>query len=380
MNRALTLYRSLAFVALVAAGCASVAPSEKNNAKNVYDIRFERLPADCERLLEEDLAGWNFNFRPYGRTSDLWTDPSAIRDVGDGKALASKPTALRVTCDEDGWSYLVFCGETALADELAKTNALPYPTLEMYIAEGDTDNQRPAPYWQFLYERGKMREIKWSPESARWRPLLDRTRLTTRVRDNGFVVRLDFPWEAFWDRLPIFSDRADNFWRLGIMRWAAGGVTWGGDVHEPNRFGYLRWPAFTDEQKTAIMERLLWKAWHDYRELVAGVAYNTDVKGPGSWARAAYVRNEPYAVETIAADGPRSYVNYAEDPLFRPTLERLEAACAALAPRLAAFRTLPPAEQERFYREAAPRLFNFRYDVERAYDDETRMHVIKGVK
>ena len=97
-------------------GCAIVPETvEKNNAKNVYDVRFERLPETCEELLTDDLGGWNFNFRPYGRTSDLWTDPSAVRDVGDGKALQSKPTAMRVACNEDGWSFLVFCGEPSLA-------------------------------------------------------------------------------------------------------------------------------------------------------------------------------------------------------------------------------------------------------------------------
>jgi len=141
-------YTLFCLILALLVGCISTpsGEAEKNNAKNVYDIRFERLPDDFERLVEGDLSAWNFNFRPYGRTSDLWTDPSAIRDVGDGKALASKPTGLRVACNEDGWSYLVFCGEPSLADELAKTNALPYPTLEMYLGEGDTDNFEPTPY------------------------------------------------------------------------------------------------------------------------------------------------------------------------------------------------------------------------------------------
>lgn len=351
-------------------GCATTPAHtvEKNNAKNVYDVSFERLPETCEDLLTEDLGGWNFNFRPYGRTSDLWTDPSAVRDVGDGKALQSKPTAMRVACNEDGWSFLVFCGEPSLKDELMKTNSLPYPFLELYVGEGDTDNYEPAPYWQFLYERGKVREIKWSVEGATWRPLMDSLRYATRVRDNGFVVRFDFQWEAFWDRLPIFTERADNFWRLGIMRWAAGGVTWGGDVHEPNRYGYIRWPAFTPAQKTEIMSRVLECGWHLYRELTAGVNYNVTQNEPGGWQRAAYVRSEPYAIDAVKADGPRSYTTYAEDPEFRPTLERLEAACAACAPKIAAFRALPSAEQETVYREVSAKLFNFRYDVEKAYE------------
>ena len=120
------------------------------------------------------------------------------------------------------------------------------------------------------------------------------------------------------------------------------------------------------------MARVLERGWHLYRELTAGVSYNTEVKKPGGWQRAAYVRNEPYAIDTVKADGPRSYTTYAEDPGFRPTLEKLEADCAACAPRIAAFRTLPSAEQEAFYREASAKLYNFRYDVEKAYDAYVR--------
>ena len=80
------------------------------------------------------------------------------------------------------------------------------------------------------------------------------------------------------------------------------------------------------------------------------------------------MRTEPYAVAAVNADGPRSYTTYAEDPEFRPTLEKLEAKCAAFAPKIAAFRTLSTAEQEAVYKDISAKLYNFRYDVEKAYD------------
>lgn len=358
-------------VVLALAAAADVPPvaagQGRNNAKNIYDVRFETLPGDCERLVETDIGSWDFNFRPYGRTSDLWTDPSTVRDVGDGRNAEGSPSALRVSCDAEGWSFLVFCGEPPFAEALAKTNALPYPTLEIYFASGDTDNYEPCPYWQLLYERGPLREIRWATEGRAWRNVEVDLRCETRLRGNGFVVRFDFPWELFWDRLPIFCDRADNFWRLSVIRWASGGVTWGGEVHEPNRFGYIRWPAFSDAQKTEIMERLLYKAWHAYKALAEQTDYNTSSKGPVGWNRTSYVRTEPYAVDAIKADGPRSYAVLAEDPGFYPVLTALVAECDKLAPGIAAFRSLPLEKQEAFYKEASARLFNFRYDVEEAY-------------
>ena len=74
-------------------GCVATDPSLSANAvekveviegKNVYNVRFQTLPKDCERLLAADPQSWDFNFRPYGRTADLVSDPAIVRGVAEG--------------------------------------------------------------------------------------------------------------------------------------------------------------------------------------------------------------------------------------------------------------------------------------------------------
>ena len=84
-----------------------------------------------------------------------------------------------------------------------------------------------------------------------------------------------------------------------------------------------------------------------------------------------------YHAEKVAAE-PRTYVNYAEDPLFRPTLHRLLAERDALAPQIAAFDGLAPAEQEAFYHKASEMLFNFHYALERAYGEYQTTLLVEG--
>ena len=73
---------------------------ERNDGKNFQSVVFGTLGGDYEKLIQTDPEGWNSNFRPYGRTSDLKTDPAIIRAAAEGKAEGVKPTALRVSCDE----------------------------------------------------------------------------------------------------------------------------------------------------------------------------------------------------------------------------------------------------------------------------------------
>ena len=361
-------------------GCvAPPAPSapEIVEGKNFYDIRFETLPGDWENLVKEDPGSWNFNFRPYGRTEDLVSDPAMVRDIargglGDGKA---KPTGIRVSCDENGWTYLVFCGEPDIAGALAATNALPLPALEIFFLRDDTDNEKPANYFQFCYGDGQLRQFDFLPQDRHWRLLMPYVRHELRRVTNGYVFRLDIPWEAFWDRLP-FDGRADNLWRLQVIRWSDGGRTWGGEVHEPARAGYVRWPDFTLARKAAIWQRLLEKGWTHFRNLASQPDYNVTAKG-FAYGRAPFVRNEPYALAQLVAEGPRTYVNYAEDLAFRPALERLVAARQALGPEIAAFATRPPDEQAETYRRAADMLYNFRYAVEAAYAKHLKEKLLK---
>ena len=377
----------LAAAALTAVfGCVATDPSLSANAvekvevvegKNVYNVRFQTLPKDCERLLAADPQSWDFNFRPYGRTADLVSDPAIVRGVAEGKNVEGKPTALRVSCDEDGWNYLVFCAEPDIDKAQSEAGQLPLPNLEMYFLPGDTDNEKPAFYWQFYKGVGQFDQYDWPVADRRWRLLMPYVTQETRRLPNGYVFRMNIPWEGMWDKLPIFNDRVDNFWRLSVIRWVDGGMTWGGTVHEPARFGYIRWPDFTDAQKTEIMKRLLDKAWENFLVLSSKAAFSVAGTVANSWGRGGYVRSEPYAVAQAKEEGPRSYINYCEDPEFRPILEKLTAAAKAYGAGIAEFAKKPMAEQEAFYKEASAKLFNFRYDVEEAYEKQLRAKFVK---
>lgn len=55
------------------------------------------------------------------------------------------------------------------------------------------------------------------------------------------------PWTFFYDVLPF--DTKSN-WRFNVIRWTpAGGITWGGRVHELGRMGELVW------EKNPVLEQ-----------------------------------------------------------------------------------------------------------------------------
>lgn len=335
--------------------------------KNVMDVTWGDLPVDTGRLLAGDELGkWNFNFRPYGGgAADLGSDPAIVRDVVAGKSDA-KPTGVRVNANADGFTLLVFCAEPEAEKAFATTNALPLPRLEIFITPSDNDNEAVATYWQFYADGEALTQYDWPVADRHWRYLLPYVRHEVRSVKGGYVFRLDVPWECVFDRLPL-TNRPETFWRLQVVRWVNGGVTWGGEVHQPSGSGYIRMPAFTAAQRTAIRRTVLEKAWIAFRRRIVTLPYSLNAPGLAPNKRAPYVRTEPYVAAERAKEGPRTYVNWAEDPAFAPTYAKLVADCNALAPGLAALESMGEEEQTRFYRTASEKLFNFRYDVEAAY-------------
>ena len=67
-----------------------------------------------------------------------------------------------------------------------------------------------------------------------------------------------------------------------------------------------------------------------------------------------------------------------EDTGFRPILKRLAAERDALAPQIARLEEMSAAELEAFYLKAADRLFNYKYDVQRAYGEYQKNLLMEG--
>ena len=331
--------------------------------KNVIDVQYKSLPANYETLLKSEPQNWNFRFRPYGSgSSQLWTDPIVARGALEGSTQieGERPTALYVSCDNGGFSILVLCVEPGIGKAIAATNALPSPSIEFYFAPGDADNHEPVPYYQFFYGNGELRHFPWHEEDRTYRTPKPYVSVEEKRLPNGYLVKITVPWRPFFDKLP-FSGKNDNIWRLSMIRWVDGGRTWGGVVHEESRAGYIRFPAFTDAQRAEIMTALLEQAWTEFNRQSGLAQYNA----AGGWA-APVVRTEPYVTEVVA-QRPRTYVNYGEDPEFKPVLAKIVADRKALASGIAGFAEMAPDAQLDFYTKASDMLFNFKYDVEEAY-------------
>ena len=352
--------RTLAFVSILFLLASS--PVLADTGKNLLLVVYRNLPEDAESLLTTDPGSWDFNFRPYGSSADdLWIDPGIQRKVIAGGQSEKRLTAISVSCNERGFTLLVFCAEPDIAGTIAKTNSLPSPSLEFYFTPGDADTPKIEHYYQMYYENGTLEEFPWLEQDRHFRPCLPYTTHDEKILPNGFLVRFNVAWDPLFDRLPLDSEKIDNFWRLSVIRWADRGLTWGGVVHQVNQAGYIRWPAFTQKQKTAIREHLLCRAWTHFRLLSSKPSLTTE-KGWGGVA----LNKAPYRLDEMKED-PCSFLNCNEDPDFRPILEQLTAERNALGPEIARFSQMTPEEQKAFYDKASDMLFNFAYDVEAAY-------------
>ena len=246
--------------------------------KNSLNVEYRDLPSNYETLLRLEPGKWNFNFCPYGADSAsvLWSDPIMQRDAMSGENTGDKaPTALFVTCNEEGFTLLVCSIEPTLKGNLEKGAALPSSQLECFFAPGDSDTSKIEHYYQFICSATELKAAgvyPWFVEDRSFRTIEGQMQLDSRPLPNGNVVRVFIPWSALFDRLPFLTKR-DNFWRLSVIRWApGGGQTWGGVVHAATSAGYIRFPDFTEAQKTAIRKTVLLKGWTAYQNLANSTA------------------------------------------------------------------------------------------------------------
>lgn len=329
--------------------------------KNYFRIPFRSAPVSFEELMTAKDIQWNFNFRPYSKESAalLFTDPAFQRDVSSGKNIEGvRPTAMTFMCDSAGFTVFVFAGEPEFAKNLAEGKPLPKCMLEMFFAPGDCDSGKIEHYNQFIIDEpstNKVNHYPWLVDSRGFEPLEEYLRLETKMLPNGYMLRIFVPWEFTWSRLP-FSDGPNNIWRLSILRFSpGGGQSWGGVVHELSRAGYIAWPEFTNEQKTAIRQNVLMKAWLKYKTVLASVdpAKTPDLK-------------EPYREKSMSAK--RSFNNIAENRDFTEKhLAPMIAERNSLGEKIATLNKMNQDEQTAFYDEAVAKLMNFDYDIEDSF-------------
>lgn len=337
-----------------------------DDGKNVLEVWEGNVPIEAETLLKTKADKWNFGFRPLSSTSTswFWSDPIMQQRALSGETGEKEyPTAITAAWNHEGFSLVVYTVQPDLKEQLAK-GSVPDGSFELYFAEGDNDTRELKPYYQFWISAeggGKRDNYPWTVYDRYDRNPNAYLQYRVRTLDNGYVHVITFPWEAFWDRLP-FADRKDNFWRLGLTRFTPQAwLTWGGKVHEASRFGYLRFPRFTAADRTKIRENLLKRAWVRFLAVKNTPNYNT----PSAWG-APWPLDGRF-LEEERAKVPETYWNYTQDPDFHPVLAKLNAERMPLAAEIARFAEMSEEEQTAFYVKAADRLFNYRYDVEKAY-------------
>ncbi len=334
--------------------------------KNILNAEFRTPPGDFETLLRTEPDKWHFGFRPYGDGGDVFaTDPIVQRDALSGKETGKNVCALRVMCDPEGFTMLVYSSVQNLENLLAAGKDLPSALSECYFAPGDEETADVEVYYQFLMwatdhnhyrdqPDRKVRSFPWFVEDRQFRNIANYISADFRRTSNGVVEKIFIPWECLFDRLPL-TDKKDNIWRMNVI---CNGLTWGGQVHQMSRAGYVRWPDFTQEQRTALRKNTLLKGWAMFHRDSKMTELDTK--------RTTHQPLPPWLEKQMS--GLYSFKFYAEDPGFRAFwLDQALKERLALGEQIAKFETMSEAEQVKFYKTASGKLYNFRYDVENAY-------------
>lgn len=335
------------------------------DSKNVIDSEYRAVPANCRELIRQEPGRWNSNFRPYDPQSAemLWSDSTLIRNVQlDARDDKSMVTALTSFCDDAGFSILIYIADPNIRKNLSEGKARPANMFEIFFEPGDAEDSDMEPYYQFICQTARpyvWGVFPWLMEDRTFRTVKGFLTIDVRHQDNADVMHIRIPWEPLFDRLPFLHGRQENIWRLSVIRWASsGGQTWGGNVHQQSTSGYLRFPQFTEEQKTAVMKHVLVGGWNEFNRILGIPSWSMDLLPVNSCGH--FVRDQeklPHSFLAGAAD------KKFRDSVMKPMIEERR----AFGKKIAEFETLPYAERETFYRTAAPMLYNFEYDLQQAW-------------
>lgn len=335
------------------------------DSKNVIDSEYRPVPGDYWELIRREPGRWNANFRPYDPQSAemLWSDSNLIRDVQlDVKDDKRMVTAITSFCDESGFSILIFLADPNIRKNLSEGKARPANMFEIFFEPGDADHSGMEHYYQFICQTVQpyiWGVFPWLMEDRTFRTVKGRLTVDVHHRPDTEVMHIRVPWDPLFDRLPFLRKGAENIWRLSVIRWAStGGQTWGGNVHQQSTAGYLRFPPFTEAQKTAIMKHVLVGGWDAFNGVLAAPRYSMMLLPVNSCGH--FERDQDRF--------PHTFLVPAADKQFRESvMKQMIAERSALGGKIADFETLPYAEREAFYKTAAPMLYNFEYDLQQAW-------------
>ena len=247
--------------------------------RNVYQMKgVQRAPVGSGGWIITDA--WNkigaTNFTPYNYSaaaalleadvaSERAIDSKNLKAAEKAKILAEHmaTTTFHFSYDVAGIHLFVVCPEKNLDQFEAKGGGAG--SLEIFFAPGE----EAVTYQQFIINlpTGKIDCYPKNSILRTNRNLADFIKTDTTCRDGKMGVYVFIPWDYCHDDLPF--DTGKN-WRFNLIRWTpAGGISWGGRVHEPGRMGNLVWDKPAPELLQKIRSRLAVRAIAKYQRIKA---------------------------------------------------------------------------------------------------------------
>lgn len=202
-------------------------------------------------------------FEDYDQKSAdmLFTDVAATRSVSGNakKEYYFGNTGFYMAYDTAGWHMFVVCGDPDLEGILADGRGAG--ALEMYFSRGSSGET----YSQWIIDLpgGKLQSYDWNSPHRYFRQMGDYFKSDTVTLGDKMGTYIFVPWEALYDKLPLEGGK----WPFGFIRWTpAGGITWGGKVHEIGQWGTVEWEKPSAEQALTIRKNIVRKAWGRYKK------------------------------------------------------------------------------------------------------------------
>lgn len=260
------------FLFLVAlASSFSVAKADETQNRKVYEcIYVDELPDGViawqqSGLLKEKRET---RFVPYDSKAaeNLILDATADRGVTKEESAPARQTAFRAAYDERGVGIYIEAAEPLIREMLDAAVDPSSPArreaFEVFLSPGLSE----VPYYQLFIKTvaEETNFFDWGSPHRHYRSLKPYARVEAKPLKTGFGISIFVPWEALYEHIP----REDGYWRFTAVRWMpfgkAGGVTWGGKVHETGRFGLLHFHKPNEEQLFKIEKRLSRYAWFQF--------------------------------------------------------------------------------------------------------------------
>ena len=262
---------SLFVCAMFGLGIAHGAEPAEVKGKKIYECPYVENPpygvmawSQSERM--KVPANRESRFLDYNskEAEGLILDATTERDVTKDEKAVGRTTTFSMAYNDKGW-YIYIEGEEPLIGKLLDSLVDPKsPGLsegyEIFFTPGLHD----VPYYQIMtrtFKNSPPSFVDWGMTHRHYRSLENYARVESLPLENGSGTFVFIPWEALYDWIPVNGD----YWRFSIIRWMpygkAGGVTWGGKVHDTGNFGLVHFQPPTEAQRQLMEKRMLRIAW-----------------------------------------------------------------------------------------------------------------------